>query len=77
MTAERIWLLVNKRRSARGREPVTLTRVQRALRLMLPHQPRPHRNPLFGAGFVHAPFKRWDMPAPNDGRPPFKRYGPR
>ncbi len=29
MSIERLWLLVNKRRSERSREPVTLTKVQR------------------------------------------------
>ena len=66
MTAERIWLLVNKRRADRRREPVTLARVQRALRIMLPCSTRPQRSPLWHAA-----------PAPNGGRPPFRRYGPR
>lgn len=29
MSIERLWLLANKRRSERGREPVTLSKVQR------------------------------------------------
>jgi hypothetical protein len=72
VTIERIWLLVNKHRSVRGKGPVKLSHVQRIIRLMFGEPEKPHRAPAFGKAFFHKPYKRWDMAAPDDGRPPFK-----
>jgi hypothetical protein len=72
MTIERIWLLVNKRRSERGKEPVKLSHIQRIVKLLYGVPEKPIRSPAFGKAFFHKPYKRWDIPAPNDGRPPFK-----
>jgi hypothetical protein len=51
---------------------VKLSHVQRIIRLMLGNPDKPLRAPAFGKAFSHKPYKRWDLPAPNDGRPPFK-----
>ncbi len=47
MTVERIWLLVNKRRAQRGKEPIALTRIQRIARLFWPAQAKPMRPAMF------------------------------
>lgn len=72
MTTERIWLLVNKRRAQRGKEPVSLSRVQRIIRLLFGEPEKPLRDPVFSKAFFHAPPKRWDIPSPQGLRPPFK-----
>lgn len=72
MTTERIWLLVNKRRTQRGKEPIPLSRIQRIVRAMWPRAEQ-RRPPVFKAyNKTPPPFTRWDIPAPRDGRPAFK-----
>ena len=72
MTVERIWILVNKRRAQRGKDPIALSRIQRIARVMWPRLDR-SRSPVFKAyNKPRPPFSRWGIPAPQCGRPPFK-----
>jgi hypothetical protein len=71
MSSERIWLLINQRRTSRGKEPVTLTRVQRALRFIRGDDPRQGYQRLAGRVGV-TPLGRWDLSNPSGGRPPYK-----
>ncbi len=72
MTVERIWLLINKRRADRGKLPVKLSAVQRIVRLMLGEPPKPLRAAPFSKASFPKPPRRWDLPAPQGGRPAFK-----
>lgn len=72
MTTEGIWLTVNKRRAQHGKWPIKLSHVQRIIRLMFGEPEKPARTTAFSKAFFHANYKRWDVPAPNGGRPPFK-----
>lgn len=76
MTAERVWLLVNKRRTERGKEPVSLSRVQRALR-WLRREPRcVVRHPVFSKmNRAPMPSRRWDVPSSNTLHAVYRRHG--
>lgn len=73
MSPEQVWAAVNLRRVTRNREPVSLLRIQRILRLIRGAPPRVHRSMAFDRRLSSGIDSRWDIPAQLVGAQLYRR----